>query len=339
MRGPILKPTCAAFRKPAWLAESEGRMPAQVQIKFQVKGFQLPVLQQGVRQLEDHARAAQVGIRAVFLNFGIDHRHGVRTAQRPRFMVVQNDDVYSQAVEHLHFLYGGGAAVHRNEQAGFFRTFAEAAFYARFTEPVAFPRAHGNEVLRVQVIGHQNGPEKRHGGDPVHVIVPVNAHGFPFIHRLEDAVHGGPHFPHQERVAQMGEPGLQKEVSFRSSGKSALQQKLFDQQGQFCGKRFQDRIILPDGGAESPMKARCHGSILAPHPTGSRLFPQQAAKAGRRRCLTCFRENGRRSRRNAGSSFPHDAWKRPSRCISIFSKRKAPSGENPDGAAASGISA
>ena len=111
----------------------------QVQIKFQVKGFQLPVLQQGVRQLEDHARAAQVGVRAVFLNFGIDHRHGVRTALRPCFMVVQNDDVYSQAVEHLHFLYGGGAAVHRNEQAGSFRTFAEAAFYARFTEPVAFP--------------------------------------------------------------------------------------------------------------------------------------------------------------------------------------------------------
>ena len=131
---------------------------------------------------------------------------------------------------------------------------------------------------------------------------------------------------------------MMKELRFRPPGESALQQKLLDQQGQFRGKRFQDRIILLHGRAESPMKARCHGSILAPHPTGSRLFPQQAAKAGRRRCLTCFRENGRRSRRNAGSSFPHDAWKRPSRCISIFSKRKAPSGENPDGAAASGIS-
>ena len=28
MRGPIRKPTCAAFRNPAWLAASEGRMPA-----------------------------------------------------------------------------------------------------------------------------------------------------------------------------------------------------------------------------------------------------------------------------------------------------------------------
>ena len=221
----------------------------QVQIKFQVKGFQLPLLQEGMRQLEDDARAAQISIRAVFLNFGIDHRHRVRPPQRARLMVVQNDDVYPQAVEHVHLFYGGSAAVHRNEQAGRVRTFAKATLDAGLAEAVAFPGTNGNKILGIQVISHQNGPKKRHGGNSVHIIVPINAHGFPFIHGPENAVHGYPHFPHQERVAQVGKPGFQKEFRFRSPGEPALQQKLLDQQRQFRRKRFQDRIILLHGRA------------------------------------------------------------------------------------------
>ena len=221
----------------------------QVQIKFQVKGFQFPLLQEGMRQLEDYARAAQISIWAVFLNFGIDHRRCIRTPQRARLMVVQNDDVYPQAVKHVHLLHGGSAAVHRNKQTGRVRTFAKAALDAGLAESVAFPGTDGNKILGIQVISHQNGPEKRHGGDTVHIIVPINAHGFPFIHGPENAVHGSPHFPHQERVAQVGEPGVQKEFRFHSPGEAALQQELLDQQGQFRRKRFQDRIILLHGRA------------------------------------------------------------------------------------------
>ena len=164
-------------------------------------------------------------------------------------MVVQNDDVYPQAVKHVHLLHGGSAAVHRNKQAGRVRTFAKAALDAGLAESVAFPGTDGNKILGIQVISHQNSPEKRHGGDTVHIIVPINAHGFPFIHGPENAVHGSPHFPHQERVAQVGEPGVQKEFRFHSPGEAALQQKLLDQQGQFRRKRFQDRIILLHGRA------------------------------------------------------------------------------------------
>ena len=42
------------------------------------------------------------------------------------------------------------------------------------------------------------------------------------------------------------------------------------------------------------MKTRRHGSILAPHPTGSRLFPQQKAKAEKRSIRFRFRKQSAR---------------------------------------------
>lgn len=42
------------------------------------------------------------------------------------------------------------------------------------------------------------------------------------------------------------------------------------------------------------MKTRRHGSILAPHPTGSRLFPQQTAKAEKRSVRFRFRKQSAR---------------------------------------------
>lgn len=128
-----------------------------------------------------------------------------------------------------------------------------------------------------RVIGHQNGPEQSHGGDAVHIVVPVDAHGFPRVHGPEDAFHGGAHFPHQERIAQVGEPGFQKQFRFRASLESALEQELLDQQGKCRGECFQGRIVLLHGGAQSPMKAGCHVNILTLRPTGSRLFPNVSA--------------------------------------------------------------
>ena len=81
------------------------------------------------------------------------------------------------------------------------------------------------------------------------VTVHPKSEKYVFIHGPENAVHGSPHFPHQERVAQVGKPGVQKEFRFHSPGEAALQQELLDQQGQFRRKRFQDRIILLHGRA------------------------------------------------------------------------------------------
>ena len=159
-----------------------------------------PVPAQGHHQLQGHPHAGQVleGIGAV-LPVGVHHCHGLGQALLA-LVVVGDDHVHPQGGCVGRLLHGGDAAVHGDDQGD--SPLRQGPDRGRI-HPVALVQPVGDVILHpgppgAEVVGQQAG-----GGDPVHVIVPVDGDLLPGLQGPLHPGHRSVHVLHEEGVPEL----------------------------------------------------------------------------------------------------------------------------------------
>ena len=134
--------------------------------------------------------------------------HRRAAGQRVRALVVVGDHhVHPQALGVLRLVHGGDAAVHRDDKGN---ALPVQGIHCVPVQAVALLHPVGDvgnhrRALAAEKIGEQAG-----GGDPVHVIVPVDGDALVPLQRQTQAPGGLVHVQHQQRVVEQFLPAGQK---------------------------------------------------------------------------------------------------------------------------------
>ena len=154
---------------------------------------------QSADQLEGHAHPGQTleGIGATAL-LGVHHRRGGGQL-RQTFVVIRDHHIDPQVFGQHRLGAGGDAAVHGDQEGDTLPPDAPQGF---LRDAVALRQPFRDvgetaEPLLLQPGGHEGG-----GGEPVHVIVPVDRHLLPGFHRPADALHRGGHILQQHGIQE-----------------------------------------------------------------------------------------------------------------------------------------
>ena len=199
-----------------------GRNGHHIQVSLEVEIGQAANLEQRMRQLEHHPRAAQVGKGARLLQLGVDHRHSVGTTARAALVVVENHHVDAELLQLGHLVHRGGAAVHTNHHIGLAAAELHRSANALVAQAVALARAHRDEIVRADAVGRQNRVQQRDRAHTVHIVIAVDADVLPVVCRAEDALNGSIHLPQGERVAQVGQTRSEELVRHLCPGNAPL---------------------------------------------------------------------------------------------------------------------
>ena len=206
---------------------SHGGEGDEVQFRLEIKGGHLTLFQHGVGDLEDHAGAAEIMPAGAAL--GIHQRDHLRKPGRVGLVVIQDNHVNALGLQPSRFVLRGGATVHCDEQGN--RPFREAAQEALPGEAITFLHAERQKTPGGQAIGLEQRVQQGQTGHAIHVVVAKEHHGFPGIHRLQQAGHGRLHVREGKRVAEFLQFGIEEPLGGLPSIDAALREQAAHQRG------------------------------------------------------------------------------------------------------------
>ncbi len=175
-----------------------------------------------LHELQRHAHAGQDFFRIRTVGtLRVDHGER-RRQRRVGLMMVGHDQIDAEFPRTVGCLGGANAAVHRDHERG-----------ARRVQPL--DRGRLKTIAVLDTVRHEVGDvptneldrtaENHGGGDPIHVIVPVDGDSFASAHGGENAIDRAPHVGQEKWIVQLPEIGLEKGARRRRLAKSALTQQ------------------------------------------------------------------------------------------------------------------
>ena len=212
-------------------------------------------LQQCLRQLEGHARAAQefAGIAAIGL-VGIQHRQRPRNAFARHQMVVGDDQVHPRALGGLGGGKGTDAGVHADDQP-------DSVGGGALDHLVAHAVAFQQPVWHVEVAAAAQQLHRRLQNDggqrAVHVVVAVDQHGLTLGDGTLQPLDGLGHAQHFHGRVQLIERRMKKAATLGHRSNTARDQQGSDDLGQIQGGRQFPHADANAGSPDLPSRGRC----------------------------------------------------------------------------------
>ena len=164
-------------------------------------------LGKGLHELEAHAAAREVGAGVVVVGaFRVEHGHGGGHGLVGD-VVVADDEVDAQRAGIGDLVDGLDAAVEHDDESD---AHLGGVVHPLARDAVSLVVAVGDVEVHVRVELAQETVDQRYGRAAVDVVVAVDHDAFLAPHGLVEAVDGGVHVVHQERVGQFGELGAEE---------------------------------------------------------------------------------------------------------------------------------
>jgi nucleotide-binding universal stress UspA family protein len=188
-----------------------------VEVVLQVDAGTGRELEDGVGQLEDDTRAAEIA-EALTIALGIDQRNAIG-ASTGSLMVIQNEDVDTAGANGFNLFAGICSAVDSDEEAGI--VLLEASLHPAQAETVTLLDAVREEARDAGAKGGEESFQQGEGGYAVHIIVAIENDLLICLNSLEHPPGGGFHLAEEEGIAQVFQPGL-KEIGSLLGGIVAI---------------------------------------------------------------------------------------------------------------------